>query len=654
MGALERLRAALLGTSCLLLLSVQSYPELQITGVAEAAQPVTVTNWCPNQRSECRGRQHIVVPYHCVVSEFVSDALLVPDKCRFLHREQMDVCESYQQWHETARGACASESLELHSYGMLLPCSPERFRGVEYVCCPPRNPLPAEPTKAQPVSEPEPEDTEKGDEVEIDEDNVEIIDEGGDDTAGASQDQQPWDDYFVGPGYEEEVTSAAPTLPPEVKVSRPTDGVDIYFESPRDGSEHANFLRAKMELEERRMKQINEVMKEWAEADNHAKNLPKSDRQALNEHFQTILQTLEGQISAQRQRLVETHLGRVVAALNDNRRAALENYLTSVQTSPLDPERVLLALKHYIRAEQRDQRHTIRHYQHVSSAEPDRAETIQFQVLTHLRVIEERVNQSLSLLYRNPHLTPELKDQIESWLRAEWVGAGDLLSSTQKKLIEDSDYPELRASTQNSAETSQGEDSQQIERKGSAGWDLYSDFSTTERTLNLPGQKDNASMKQVHYQSEEIQRDELEPDTLVTFNRGALIGLLVVAVAVAMVIIISLLLIRRKPYGTISHGIIEVRVSFWGGTHIRVAPETSCSKRPPMHKGPHQGEANAQGPSPRGSQYTVALTKGKPMHRGPHQGEANAQGPSPRGSQYTVASPRGSQCTRALTKGKPM
>ncbi|KAM8927114.1 amyloid beta precursor like protein 1 [Pelodytes ibericus] len=539
----------------------QIYPELQITGVAEAAQPVTVTSWCPNQRSECKGRQHIVVPYHCLVSEFVSDALLVPDKCRFLHREQMDVCESYQRWHETARGACATEDLELHSYGMLLPCSPDRFRGVEYVCCPPRNAPQAEPTRAQPVSEPE--DSEKGDEVEIDEDNIEVVEEGGEDTVGTSPEQHPsqWDDYFVGPGYEDEATSAAPTLPPEVKVSRPTDGVDIYFESPRDGSEHANFLRAKMELEERRMKQINEVMKEWAEADNHAKNLPKSDRQALNEHFQTILQTLEGQISAQRQRLVETHLGRVVAALNDNRRAALENYLTSVQTSPLDPERVLLNLKRYIRAEQRDQRHTVRHYQHVSSAEPDRAEIIQFQVLTHLRVIEERVNQSLSLLYRNPQLSPQLRDQIESWLHTEWVGAGDLLSATQKKINEDGDYPDTRVSTQNSAETSQGEDSQQIERKGSAVWDLYSDFSTTEHTLHFPGQKDNGSMKQVHYQSEEIQRDELEPNTLVTFNRGALIGLLVVAVAVAMVIIISLLLIRRKPYGTISHGIIEVEAS---------------------------------------------------------------------------------------------
>ena len=37
------------------------------------------------------------------------------------------------------------------------------------------------------------------------------------------------------------------------------DGVDVYFEMPGDDSEHANFLRAKMDLEERRMKRINEV-----------------------------------------------------------------------------------------------------------------------------------------------------------------------------------------------------------------------------------------------------------------------------------------------------------------------------------------------------------------------------------------------------------
>lgn len=47
-----------------------------------------------------------------------------------------------------------------------------------------------------------------------------------------------------------------------VPTVRPTDGVDVYFEMPSDDSEHANFLRAKMDLEERRMKRINEVKHE--------------------------------------------------------------------------------------------------------------------------------------------------------------------------------------------------------------------------------------------------------------------------------------------------------------------------------------------------------------------------------------------------------
>lgn len=42
-------------------------------------------------------------------------------------------------------------------------------------------------------------------------------------------------------------------------ILRPTDGVDVYFEKPADDTEHANFLRAKTDLEERRLKRINEV-----------------------------------------------------------------------------------------------------------------------------------------------------------------------------------------------------------------------------------------------------------------------------------------------------------------------------------------------------------------------------------------------------------
>ncbi|XP_044291137.1 amyloid-like protein 1 isoform X1 [Varanus komodoensis] len=572
------------------------YPELQITNAVEGTQPVTIDNWCKKGRPRCKGHQHIVVPYQCLVGEFVSEALLVPDKCKFLHHEKMDSCETYLYWHSVAKEACSGEDLELHSYGMLLPCGADRFRGVEYVCCPSRPPpvrveqateapqmlshLKEEalhsnkvPTGRIPTEEESLEMEEEGDleeEEEVDEEEEESL---GDSAPDSDPFPAPWDDYFVEPGYFDDsitqttITTTTQTTEEDVKVTptpRPTDGVDVYFEMPGDGNEHANFLRAKMDLEERRMRQINEVMKEWAEADNQAKNLPKTDRQALNEHFQSILQTLEEQVARERQRLVETHLARVVALLNDNRRAALESYLTAVQNDHPQPDRILAALKRYVRAEQKDQRHTLRHYQHVAAADPEKAEQMKFQVYTHLHVIEERMNQSLALLYKNPQLTQELRGDIEELLRSERVSTSDLLTTsisetrTTEELLPMDSSEDLVSESRSYPHD--GEDSEQTDKKAS-GLAEY-DYPTSDKALLYEYErKVNVSVSDIKgmvYKSQEIQRDELEPDSLVTINRGALIGLLVVAVAVAMVIIISLLMVRRKPYGTISHGIVEV------------------------------------------------------------------------------------------------
>lgn len=40
---------------------------------------------------------------YIAVGEFVSDALLVPDKCKFLHQERMNQCESHLHWHTVAK-----------------------------------------------------------------------------------------------------------------------------------------------------------------------------------------------------------------------------------------------------------------------------------------------------------------------------------------------------------------------------------------------------------------------------------------------------------------------------------------------------------------------------------------------------------------------
>uniref|UniRef100_A0A8C1WPZ9 Amyloid beta (A4) precursor-like protein 1 n=1 Tax=Cyprinus carpio TaxID=7962 RepID=A0A8C1WPZ9_CYPCA len=452
----------------------EMYPGLQISHVEEASSPATIPGWCKKGWGHCQTRSFIVVPYRCLVGEYVSEALLVPDRCRFLHQEQMDSCESYVYWHSIAKEACTADSLELHSYGMLLP-SGDRFRGVEYVCCPGR-------AGSSGRGETETTDTVQGE-------TTPFVS-----TAGEKEDDMEEEEEEV--VEEEAEEEEEEEEEEEVPTPRPTDGVDVYFEMPGDDSEHASFLRAKLDLEERRMKRINEIMKEWAEADNQSKNLPKSDRQALNEHFQSVLQTLEEQVAGERQRLVETHLARVVATLNNNRRLALESYLSAVQSDPPQPDRVLQALKRYMAAEQKDRRHTLRHYQHIESADPQKAEQMKFQVYTHLHVIEERMNQSLALLYKVPGLAEKLHDEIRKMGFCHSLVASKINTSVE--------------------------------------------------------------LKQVVYKSPGIQRDELQPDVLETFNRGAMVGLLVVAVAIAMVMVISLLLVRRKPYGTISHGIVEV------------------------------------------------------------------------------------------------
>ncbi|XP_053183492.1 amyloid beta precursor like protein 2 isoform X1 [Scomber japonicus] len=599
----------------------EMYPALPISHVEESKSPVSIPNWCKKDWGHCQKHPFIVVPYRCLEGEYVSEALLVPDRCRFLHQEQMDACESYVYWHNIAKEACTADNLELHSYGMLLPCG-DHFRGVEYVCCPGRGsssskgeaeereipagaqtltsqtsgklnsivkvtaptPSPSPDTDVDEVDmeeeddevleeEEEEEDEEEVDEVEAEEEEEEAIAVKDPEDYEYPIDSGPYQtsDYLDSFYYEKsnKPTTSAPLMEGDsLTTPRPTDGVDVYFEKPVDDTEHANFLRAKTDLEERRMKRINEIMKEWAEADNQSKNLPKSERQALNEHFQSVLQTLEEQVAGERQRLVETHLARVEAILNNNRRLALENYLTAVQSDRPQPERVLQALKRYMAAEQKDRRHTLRHYQHIVAVDPQKAEQMKFQVYTHLHVIEERMNQSLALLYKDPTLAEELHNDIQELVKAERGDISELMTTsfsetrTTEELLpaeseeEKDDEEEEERAFQNRPYPPRIE--VQSNKKVSAV-DEY-DYTTSERGPTYEYEEKintSAELKQVVYKPAEIERDELQPDALETFNRGAMVGLLVVAVAIAMVMVISLLLVRRKPYGTISHGIVE-------------------------------------------------------------------------------------------------
>ncbi|KAM6447499.1 amyloid-beta precursor protein isoform 4-T4 [Liasis olivaceus] len=567
----------------------QVYPELQITNVVEANQPVTIQNWCKQGRKQCRSHPYIVVPYRCLVGEFVSDALLVPDKCKFLHQERMDICETHLHWHTVAKESCSEKGMNLHDYGMLLPCGIDKFRGVEFVCCPV-----ADESDNIDSAEAEEDDSDvwwggadadyadgsydKVAEEQLAEgDTTDVEDENDDDEDGDEAEEVTEDQYQEAT---ERTTSIATTTTttesveevvrvPTTAASTP-DAVDKYLETPGDENEHSHFQKAKERLEAKHRERMSQVMREWEDAEHQAKNLPKADKKAVIQHFQEKVESLEQEAANERQQLVETHMARVEAMLNDRRRVALENYITALQAVPPKPRHVFNMLKKYVRAEQKDRQHTLKHFEHVRMVDPKKAAQIRSQVMTHLRVTYERMNQSLSLLYNVPAVAEEIQDEVDELLQKEQNYSDDVLANM---------ISEPRISYGNDAlMPSLTETKATVERLPVDGefslddlqpWHPFAVDSVPANTENEGSGLTNVKTEETSElkMDAEYRHDsgyEVHHQKLVFFaedvgsNKGAIIGLMVGGVVIATVIVITLVMLKKKQYTSIHHGVVEV------------------------------------------------------------------------------------------------
>ncbi|XP_026723590.1 amyloid-beta A4 protein isoform X5 [Athene cunicularia] len=569
------------------------YPELQITNVVEANQPVTIQNWCKRGWKQCNGHPHIVVPYRCLVGEFVSDALLVPDKCKFLHQERMDVCETHLHWHTVAKESCSEKSMNLHDYGMLLPCGIDKFRGVEFVCCPL-----AEESDNLDSADAEDDDSDvwwggaDADYADGSDDKVVEEQPEEDEELTVVEDEDVDDDDDDGDEIEEETeeeyeeaterttsiatTTTTTTESVEEVVRVPTtaastpDAVDKYLETPGDENEHAHFQKAKERLEAKHRERMSQVMREWEEAERQAKNLPKADKKAVIQHFQEKVESLEQEAANERQQLVETHMARVEAMLNDRRRIALENYITALQTVPPRPRHVFNMLKKYVRAEQKDRQHTLKHFEHVRMVDPKKAAQIRSQVMTHLRVIYERMNQSLSFLYNVPAVAEEIQDEVDELLQKEQNYSDDVLANM---------ISEPRISYGNDAlmpsltETKTTVELLPVDGEFSLDdlqpWHPFGVDSVPANTENEGSGLTNVKTEEISEvkMDAEFRHDsgyEVHHQKLVFFaedvgsNKGAIIGLMVGGVVIATVIVITLVMLKKKQYTSIHHGVVEV------------------------------------------------------------------------------------------------
>ncbi|TNN63654.1 Amyloid beta A4 protein [Liparis tanakae] len=623
-------------------------------------------------------------PVYVAVGEFVSDALLVPDKCKFLHKERMDQCESHLHWHTVGKESCEDRSMNLHDYGMLLPCGIDRFRGVEFVCCPAEaeresdsaelegeesdvwwggaeaeysdNSMPhTTDTEAAGAAAEDEEDGDEetetferddnGDGDRDDDDEEEEEDEEAEDDADDDDDViderdsdernanigmttttttttesveevvravcwaraesgpchamlQRW--YFLpekgrcvpflfgGCGgnrnnFDSEeyclavCSSSLPTVAPS-----PPDAVDRYLESPGDDSEHSDFQKAKESLEAKHREKMSQVMREWEEAERQAKNLPRADKKAVIQHFQEKVEALEREAAGERQQLVETHMARVEALLNSHRRLALETYLTSLQANPPRARQVLSLLKKYVRAEEKDRQHTLKHYEHVRTVDPKKAAQIRPQILTHLRVIDERMNQSVDLLYKVPSVANEIRNQVAVIMQRVQAELSQQVSSLQSDGRVDGRVSYGNDALMPDQAYSSGPMDPDMDRLGFIHPESFNQPNTENHVepvdarpipdRGLPTRAGELSalkpeeMPEVRMETEERQSAgyEVYHQKLVFFaedvgsNKGAIIGLMVGGVVIATIIVITLVMLRKKQYTSIHHGVIEV------------------------------------------------------------------------------------------------
>uniref|UniRef100_A0A0N5ABF1 A4_EXTRA domain-containing protein n=1 Tax=Syphacia muris TaxID=451379 RepID=A0A0N5ABF1_9BILA len=374
----------------------RAYPALQITNIVEYSHEVKINGWCKEEGSPCKW-QFTVRPYQCIVGEFHSEALQVPPGCKFGHVSDTQSCKAYKDWETEASVQCGlKQSLDggkmtVRSFAILEPCGLDLFTGVEYVCCP-----------VEKESKPK----------------VIDLDENKFGNGEADEDTDSDLDYTEDDDDDEDDES-----------SNEENSQDSYFKASDLATEHDRYKKAEQRLERKYRRKFDKTKKDWLDLEERYQKMksddPKGAERQRNEMVIRLEKTensLKDEYKEEKKQLEETHDGRVQTNLNEKKRQAAHDYRAAlaIQVDKPNKHNVLKSLKAYIRAEEKDRTHMLKHFRHLLRSDSVSrylgAATFKPILLHRLKYIDLRINSTLEMLRDFPSLQQSVRPiAVEFW-----------------------------------------------------------------------------------------------------------------------------------------------------------------------------------------------------------------------------------------------
>ncbi|GAB1601946.1 amyloid-beta A4 protein-like isoform X2 [Argonauta hians] len=388
------------------------YPDHEVTNVLQASYRVTIPNWCRFNATHCHKHgNHTVRPFRCLVGPFQSDALLVPEHCIFDHYHDSRVCNEFDECNKTAMSKCSLRQMTTQSFAMLWPCKePGHFSGVEFVCCP--------------------------------------------------KERSP---------HMEESMETTPSTPAAPKKSDSSlNDYTAYLKGDgqylgKYNNEHEKFKAAEKVMQQVEVERNAKMMKEWKNARDRVREMKKTNpKQAmqlnkeLTERYNKIYKAYGQETILEKKQLIAIHQQRVQSNINEKKRNLMKALQSYLDESPLKIHRIEKTAIAYIKVEQKDRTHAIKHYQHLHDTDPKEASNIRDQVIEHLNLIDERIRRMIDWLKRDPEVDRLVRPKVGEFL-AKFQGIN---ANTMKYLLHEDQNVEMMSTGSDKSEdySNEGDD----------------------------------------------------------------------------------------------------------------------------------------------------------------------------------------------------